>query len=135
MKVFKIIFIKFESLKMTYLPFSSVLMLMVCLFLPKNVWFGRYRRFRVLGLHGRFNLIIVFILGFWGDLPPLHFQMFWLWWCVYISLIVHHLEDMKGLTLEWLVFFFLILIEFESFKMTYPFIFKGYDDNGVFIFI
>jgi hypothetical protein len=37
---------------------------MVCLFLPKNVGFGRYRRFKVLGLHGRLDLIALFILGF-----------------------------------------------------------------------
>jgi hypothetical protein len=45
-------------------PFSSVMMLMVCLFFPKNVWFGRNRMFKVLGLHGPFNLTALSILGF-----------------------------------------------------------------------
>jgi hypothetical protein len=31
-----------ESFEMTYPPFSSVLKLLVKLFLPKNVGFGRY---------------------------------------------------------------------------------------------
>jgi hypothetical protein len=43
---------------------------MVCLVLLKSVGFGRYGRFRVLGLHGRFDLIAFFILGFGGDIPP-----------------------------------------------------------------
>jgi hypothetical protein len=41
---------------------------------------------------------------------------------------------MEGLTLEWMVDFF-ILIYIESLEMTYPFIFEGCDDNDVFIFI
>jgi len=24
-----------------------------------------------------------------------HFQVFWFWWCVYISLMVHHLKEIK----------------------------------------
>jgi hypothetical protein len=53
--------------------------------------------------------------------------------CVYFSLIVHHLEDVDNLILEWMVdcIFFL---EFQSLELTYLLIFKGYDDNGVFSF-
>jgi hypothetical protein len=65
------IIIEFESLEVTYPPFSSVLELVVCLVLLKSEWFGRYRKFKVLGLHGRLNWIALFILGFWGDLPPI----------------------------------------------------------------
>jgi hypothetical protein len=59
----------------TYPPFSSVLKLVVKLFLPKNVGFARYKRFGVFGLHGHFDPITVFFLGFGDDLAP-HFQMF-----------------------------------------------------------
>jgi hypothetical protein len=48
--------------------------------------------------------------------------------------MVHHLEDMEGLTLEWMVDFF-ILAKFEILEMTYPFIFEGCDGNNVFICI
>jgi hypothetical protein len=44
---------------MTCPPFSSVLKLVVELFLPKSVRFARYRRFGVFGLHGHFDLIAV----------------------------------------------------------------------------
>jgi hypothetical protein len=41
---------------------------------------------------------------------------------------------MEGFTLERMVDFF-ILTEFENLEMTYPLIFKGCDDNDVFILI
>jgi hypothetical protein len=45
MKTFRVIFMEFESLEVTYAPFSKVVMLVVCLFLPTNVLFGRCKRF------------------------------------------------------------------------------------------
>jgi hypothetical protein len=42
---------------------------------------------------------------------------------------------MEGLIFSYLVDFIFILTEFESLDMNYPFIFEGYDDNGVFICI
>jgi hypothetical protein len=65
----------FECFELTYPPFSSVVMLVVELFLAKSVGFSRYGRFGVFGLHGPFDLIANFFLGFGGDLPP-HFQVF-----------------------------------------------------------
>ncbi len=56
---------------MTYPPFPSVLKIVVELFLPKNLGFARYRRFRVFGLHGYFDFIAVFFLGFGGDISPI----------------------------------------------------------------
>jgi hypothetical protein len=32
--------------------------------------------------------------------------MFLFWWCVYIFLIIHHLENMEGFILERMVDFF-----------------------------
>jgi hypothetical protein len=64
-----------ESFEVTYPPFSSVLKLMVELFLVFNGQFARYRRFGVFGLHGHLDSIAVFFLGFGDDLPP-HFQVF-----------------------------------------------------------
>ncbi len=64
-----------ESFEVTYPPFSSVLKLLVELFLPKSVRFSRYGRFEVFGLHGHFGPIAIFVLGFGGDLPP-HFEVF-----------------------------------------------------------
>jgi len=64
-----------ESFEVTYPPFSSVLKLVVELFLLKNVKFARYRRFGVFVFHGHFHLIAVFFLIFGDDLPP-HFQVF-----------------------------------------------------------
>jgi hypothetical protein len=51
---------EFESFKVTYPPFSSVMKLVMELFLPKNVRFARYKRFGVFGLHGNFDLIMIF---------------------------------------------------------------------------
>jgi hypothetical protein len=48
-----------ESFEVTYPPFSSVLKLVVELFLLKSVRFARYRRFGVLGFDGHFDLIAV----------------------------------------------------------------------------
>jgi len=48
------------------------------------------------------------------------------------SLIIHHLEDMDGLTLEWMVDY--LFLEFQSLELTYLPIFKGCDDNDVFSF-
>jgi hypothetical protein len=76
-------------------PFSSVLKLLVKLFLPKNVGFGRYWRFGVFGLHGHLDPIVIFFWGFGDDLPP-HFQVFWIQWCKKPTIIYHHLEDMGG---------------------------------------
>jgi hypothetical protein len=41
------IFIKYQSFKVMYPPFSKVLMLVVCLFSPKNLRFTRYRGFTI----------------------------------------------------------------------------------------
>jgi hypothetical protein len=62
--------------------------------------------------------------------PP--FLSFWLSWCVYFSLIIHHLEDMDGLTLECMVDY--LFLEFQSLELTYLPTFKGCDDNDVFNF-
>jgi hypothetical protein len=43
----------------TYPPFSSVLKLVVELFLVKSVRFARYRRFEVFVFDGHFDLITV----------------------------------------------------------------------------
>jgi hypothetical protein len=55
----------------TYPPFSSVLKLMVELFLVFNGRFAIYKRFGVFGLHGHFDPIAIFL----GDLemtyPPI----------------------------------------------------------------
>jgi len=56
-------------------PFSSVLKLVVELFLVKNVRFARYRRFGVFVFDGHFDLIAIIFYIFGGDLPP-HFQVF-----------------------------------------------------------
>jgi hypothetical protein len=49
-----------ESFEVTYPPpFSSVLKLVVELFLLKSVRFARYKRFWVLGFDGHFDLIAV----------------------------------------------------------------------------
>jgi hypothetical protein len=49
-------------------------------------------------------------------------------------LMVHHLKNMEGLILEWMVKF-IYFDKIEIVKTTYPFIFEGCDDNGVFICI
>jgi hypothetical protein len=56
-----------ESFEVTHPPFSSVLKLVVELFLLKNVRFSRYRRFGVFVFHGHFDLT-VFCLIFGEDL-------------------------------------------------------------------
>ncbi len=76
-------------------PFSSVLKLVVEVFLPKNVRFGKYGSFGVFGLHGHLDPIAIFFFGFWEDLPP-HFQVLWIQWCKKPTIIYHHLEDMGG---------------------------------------
>ncbi len=76
-------------------PFSSVLKLVVEVFLPKNVRFGGYWRFEVFGLHGHLDPIAIFFFGFGGDLPP-HFKVLWIQWCKKPTIIYHHLEDMGG---------------------------------------
>jgi hypothetical protein len=43
---------------------------MVKLVLPKNVGFARYRRFGVFGLHGHFDLILVFFRDLVLTYPP-----------------------------------------------------------------
>jgi hypothetical protein len=48
-----------ESLEVTYPPFSSVLKLVVELFLVKSVRFTKYRRFGVFVFDGHFDLITV----------------------------------------------------------------------------
>jgi hypothetical protein len=48
MKMFRVIFIKFESLEVTYFPIFKCFDVSGVFFLPKNVGFGRYRRFKVL---------------------------------------------------------------------------------------
>jgi hypothetical protein len=48
-----------ESFEVTYLPFSSVLKLVVELFSPKSDRFARYKRFGVLRFDGHFDLIAV----------------------------------------------------------------------------
>jgi hypothetical protein len=88
--------IEFESFELTYPPpFSSVLKLVMCLVLLKCVRCGRYRRFKVLGLHRHFDLIVFLILGFGGVEPP-HFDVLWIQWCDKPTIIHHHLEDMGG---------------------------------------
>jgi len=67
--------IHIENFEMTYPPFSSVLKLLMELFLSKSVRYSKYGRFRVFGLHGHFGPIIMFFLGFRCDLPP-HFEVF-----------------------------------------------------------
>jgi hypothetical protein len=47
-----------ESFEMTYPPFSSVLKLVVELFLLKSDRFARYKRFGVLRFDGHFDLIV-----------------------------------------------------------------------------
>jgi len=64
-----------ESFEVTYPPFSSVLKLMVELFLVKSVRFARYKRFAVFVFDGHFDLIAIFFFIFAGDLPH-HFQVF-----------------------------------------------------------
>jgi hypothetical protein len=65
------------------------------------------------------------------------FRRLWLSWCVYFSLIVHHLQDIRGVKIsggwkdEGEKFIF---IKFQSYKVTYPPIFKSSDASGVFIF-
>jgi len=76
-------------------PFSSVLKLLVKLFLHKSIRFGRYWRFGVCGLHGHLDPIAIFFLGLGDDLPP-HFQVFWIQWCKKPTIMYHHLEDMGG---------------------------------------
>jgi len=49
-----------ESFEMTNPLFSSVLKLVVELFLVKSVRFAKYRRFGVFVFHGHFDLIVVF---------------------------------------------------------------------------
>jgi hypothetical protein len=44
---------------------------MVKLVLAKCVGFARYKRFGVFGLHGHFDLILVFFKGFGSDVPPI----------------------------------------------------------------
>jgi len=90
-----VIIMDFECLQVTYPPFSSVLKLVVEVFLPKNVRFGKYWRFGVFGLHGHLDPIAIFSFGFGGDLPP-HFQVLWIQWCKKPTIIYHHLEDMGG---------------------------------------
>ncbi len=68
----RFIFIKFQSFKVTYPPFSKVLMLVVCLFSPKSLWFARYRRFKVIYM-SQPNFIFYFGILRW---PTPHFQMF-----------------------------------------------------------
>jgi hypothetical protein len=111
MRGLRFIFIDFQSLEVTYYLIFEGFDVSGVFFLRKNEWFGRYRRLGVLGLHECFNLISLFILGFWNDLTPFHFWGFWLSWCVYFSLIFHHLENMESLTLEWMVDF-IFLIEY-----------------------
>ncbi len=48
------------SFEVTYPPFSSVLKLMVDLFLVKSVRFARYKRFGVFVFDGHFDLIAIF---------------------------------------------------------------------------
>jgi hypothetical protein len=64
-----------ESFEVTYPPFSSVLKLVVELFLVKSVRFARYKRFGVFVFDGHFDVIAIFFYIFGGDLPP-HFQVF-----------------------------------------------------------
>jgi hypothetical protein len=59
-----------ESFEMTYPPFSSVLKVVVELFLLKSVRFAKYRRCGVFVFHGHFDLIAVFFNIFGDDLPP-----------------------------------------------------------------
>jgi hypothetical protein len=71
------------------------------------------------------NYIFYFEILKWSTF---HFQVFWFWWCVYISLIVQHLEDMEGFGFGmdgWLFYF----------DKSNPTIVKGSDSCGVFIFI
>ncbi len=51
-------------------PFSSVLKLVVELFLLKSVRFARYMKFGVFVFDGDFDLIGVFFLILGDDLPP-----------------------------------------------------------------
>jgi hypothetical protein len=60
-----------ESVEMTYPPFSSVLKLVVELFLLKSVRFARYRRFGVFVFDEQFDLSAIFILVFGDDLPTI----------------------------------------------------------------
>ncbi len=52
-------------------PFSSVLKLVVELFLFKSVRFAKYKRFGVFVFNGHFDLIAVLFLIFGNDLPPI----------------------------------------------------------------
>jgi hypothetical protein len=49
-----------EIFEVTYTPFSSVLKLVVELFLLKSVRFAKYKKFGVFMFHGHFDLIAVF---------------------------------------------------------------------------
>jgi hypothetical protein len=64
-----------ECFEATYPPFSSVLKLVVELFLLKSVKFARYRRFQVFVFDGHFDLIAIFLKIFGDDLSP-HFKCF-----------------------------------------------------------
>jgi hypothetical protein len=48
---------------------------MVKLVLPKSSGFARYRRFGVFGLHGHFDLVMVFFWGFGSDLPAYTYDL------------------------------------------------------------
>jgi hypothetical protein len=60
-----------ESFEVTYPPFSSVLKLVVELFLIKSVRFARYRGFGVFVFHGHFDLIAIFSIYLEVTYPPI----------------------------------------------------------------
>jgi hypothetical protein len=64
-----------ERFEVTYPPFSSVLNLVIELFLLKSVKFEGYRRFGVFVFDGHFDLIAVFKKYLEATNPP-HFQVF-----------------------------------------------------------
>ncbi len=79
----------FELFEVTYPPFSSVLILIMCLHFPNCSLFERYK-----GLKFRVTCVSPSNLSFYFEIlkwPTPHFGRLWFSWCVYFSLIVHHL--------------------------------------------
>jgi hypothetical protein len=59
-----------ERFEVTYPPFSSVLNLVIELFLLKSVKFEGYRRFGVFVFDGHFDLIAILFLNIWRRPTP-----------------------------------------------------------------
>jgi hypothetical protein len=135
MKMFKVIFIKFESLEVIYFPIFKCSDVRGVFFLPKNVRFGRYKRFKVLRLHGCFNLITLFYFGIWSDLPHIPFSN------VLILMVCWHFLNCSSFgryerfdfgMVSW---FFKFKQNLKLWRWPTPLFSKSYHDNAVFIFI